>query len=572
MIENNAEVSLGIEIIYDSKKNMPLEGICDMGFKARQDEIIRLIANAAQDQPLLSSGLWFHHDIRDNFYYASYLFAAALEAGEKLPFEASAAKQKAEGVLLEVLQLQDRNESSATYGHWPLNLGEDPRQAAPHPLPVELMGSLMAFFASRYSGQLSEALASAFDTALLHVYRSGFYRQANTFGHHDAKYTAAKLIFGQRFADAELLGDGHANLRLTLAHVRKEGMSEYSSLPWFWHWVQAFTCAWHMLDDRSIQLELADLLDYLWCERADFYLKGTWAGAHCRGQKHDTPLDGNVLFDYVQFGDFELPLALPRTEYAGFLYYKAPEHALRKALDRSQPSEVKKTVIKRSEAGAVHLHSYAYVTADFAAGGMWERYEEFDNEQHRWDITLPLGQQNGVNQAYFFHPSDPNAAEDARHQTGHTEVLFHKNAIAALYPLPEHASHTIIGVLPKADWQEERGLLLAKVGTVYLAAYLMQPYVLEQLSDRCLVISEAKHNGVVIEAISETYAEENGIADFAAFQEKARKHVPLWSIDLALGVNYTTWDGTALELTAGRDGTSTKIINGQAVDFSGYLM
>ena len=131
-----------------------------MSFTARQNEIIRKIAILAQSQTVLSSGLWFHHDIRDNFYYASYLFAASVDFPEQLPFDAEAAKQLAQGILLEVLRLQDQNSESATYGHWPLNLGEAPREAKPNVLPVELMGSLMAFFTSRYRAHFDERLAT----------------------------------------------------------------------------------------------------------------------------------------------------------------------------------------------------------------------------------------------------------------------------------------------------------------------------------------------------------------------------------------------------------------------------
>ena len=42
-----------------------------------------------------------------------------------------------------------------------------------------------------------------------HIYDSNFYRKPVTsYGHHEAKYTAAKLIFGQRYEDAALLDDG----------------------------------------------------------------------------------------------------------------------------------------------------------------------------------------------------------------------------------------------------------------------------------------------------------------------------------------------------------------------------
>lgn len=327
-----------------------------------------------------------------------------------------------------------------------------------------------------------------------------------------------------------------------------------------------------MTEDSSIQQELAELLDYLWGERAAFYLKGAWVGAHCRGQKHDIPLDSNVLHDYVQFGDFELPSEMPRTEYAGFLYYQAPESALQTALNRSEPVEVKKIITKVSESGKAILHSYAYITAEFAAGGVWERYEEFDNEQQRWDISLPLGTQGGVNQAYFFHPSETNAIKDARHQTGHTDVLFHKNTIAALYPLPNDASPTILGVLPNAEWQQDAGMLLGQTGSVYWAVYLMQPYRLEQLSDRCLVTSEGRQNGVVIEAISRNDAQKRGISSYAAFQEEARRNAPDWAAESNLSVRYKTLNGSVLQLNADSNSNSGKSINGQAVNFSEYAL
>jgi len=543
-----------------------------MSFAVRQKEIIREIAIAAHHQPILSSGLWFHHDLRDNFYYASYLFAAAVDQTEPLPFEQEYAKQTAEAVLLEVLALQDQDTQSATYGHWPLRLELLPKDSKPNTLPVELMGSLMAFFAGQYRTYFDEKLVQAFDSALMHIYRSGFYHQKNVFGHHDAKYTAAKLIFGQLFADAELLEDGRSNLQLTLAHIRKHGMSEYNSMPWFWHWVQAFTCAWHEISDTAIKQELADMLDFLWNERAAFYLKGAFVGAHCRGQKHDIPLDSNVLHDYVQFGDFELPEQMPRTEYAGFLFYEAPEAVRLIALDRSEPAEVKKAITKLTDEGTTMLHSYAYITSDYAIGGMWERFTEFDNEQHRWDISLPLGQHSGVNQLFFFHPAESNAVDDLRHQTEHTEVLFYKNTIMALYPIPTDIDNSIVGVLPCVEWQQEPGLLLGRTDHVYLAVYIMQPYVLERLSDRCIVTSEGSQNGVIVEAISYSDALESGISSYDVFAAESRRNMPAWSTEELLRVRHVSHDKSVLELSADSLGSSEKLINGNCVDFSEYMI
>lgn len=544
-----------------------------MSFQDRQNEIICKVAVLAERQPLLSSRLWFHNDIRDNFYYASYLFAAAVNKPDRLPFEAEAAKKTAAAVLLEVLQLQDQNPNSETYGHWPLNLEPSPRQAKPHVLPVELMGSLMAFFAANYKSHFDKTLTAEFDAALTHIYRSGFYRvPMHHFNHHEAKYTAAKLIFGQLFEDAELFEDGRSSLQRTLSHIQKQGMSEYGCLPWFWHWVQAFTCAWQMTDDASVKKTLGEMLDFLWNERAAFYLKGTWAGTHSRGLRHDIPLDGNVLHDYVQFGDFKLPEEMPRTEYAGFLYYAAPETARHTALNRNEPAEVKKTITKLAGADTIKLHSYAYITADFAAGGMWERYEEFDNEQHRWDITLPLGRQAGINQAYFFHPSGAYSNDDPRHQSRHTEVLYHKNTIIALYPIPEDVPNQIVGVLPKTDWQQERNVLLGQTGHVYFAVYLMQLYQLELLNDRCTVTSGGSRNGVVMEVMSNTTAARLGLNSFEAFAAEAKRNQPVWSSDESFAVQYITLEQAKLRISIDRHGNPDKRINEQPIDFTGYSL
>jgi hypothetical protein len=543
-----------------------------MTYKDRQIEIIVKAAEQAYRLPELNSGLWFHHDIRDNFYYASYLFAAAAEYPERVAFDAAAAKEKAAAILLEVLMLQDQNPESATYGHWPLHLEPIPREAKPHVLPVELMGSLMAYFTATYKDHFDATLHTAFQSALIHVHRSGFYRQPkNHFGHHDAKYTAAKLIFGQRFDDEELLEDGKNSLQLTLSHVRKQGMSEYGSLPWFWHWVQAFTCAWRMAADASAKQALSEMLDYLWAERAAFYLKGTWVGAHSRGLKHDVPKDGNVLHDYVQFGDFRLPDEMPRTEYAGFLHYEAPVSARKLALHRSEASVVTKLVTKLDDR-ASKLHSYAYITEDFAAGGMWERYEEFDNEQHRWDFTLPLGKAEGVNQAYFYHPSDSGTIQDPRHQSRHAEVLYDKNAIIALYPIPEGTEKRIFGVLPKTDWLQEPGLLLGRTGNVLWSIHLMQPYRLETLSDRCVVTSDGSRNGVVMEAVTLETARQLGLSSFDAFASAMRRNRPSWTSAAALQVRYKAMDASSLHLSVDGQGAVERFINERPVDFSGYTV
>ncbi|ACT03250.1 hypothetical protein [Paenibacillus sp. JDR-2] len=493
------------------------------GQQQRQIEIIQAVALSAQSLPMLASGLWFHHDIRDNFYYASYLFAAAVDEEIQSVLDNPAdSKKKAEGVLARVLQLQQKDPAEPLYGHFPLNLNPSPELAKAHELPVELMGSLMVYFYTRFGQYLGAELQEGFELALHHIYEGGFYRNPlQLFHHHEAKYTAAKIIFGQRYEDQELLEDGIASLKRTVERVTAQGMPEYGALPWFWHWVQAFTCAWELTAEPALKQQLAELLDYLWRERALLYLKGAWVGAHSRGWPHDAPADRNVLHDYVQFGDFPRGDRMPRTEYAGFLCYPAPEDALQRALERDQPEVVRKQIIKIDTGEQIPLHSYAYVTKDYAAGGIWERVKEFDNEQIRWMVSFPVTGENSVNQLYFFHPGDGWREGDPRHQSEYAEVLYDKNRILTLFPVPEHAEQQeIIGVLPAGTWIRQEAGLFGQVQNCFVSILLHGHFTFEELEEYNLVRLQGEPAAVAVEILGRDEAEKLGIGSLAAFAER----------------------------------------------------
>ncbi|MEC0133295.1 MULTISPECIES: hypothetical protein [Paenibacillus] len=528
-------------------------------YKERQKEIIFNIALEAEQRSLLESGLWFHDDVRNNFYYASYLFAAAVDDSFELPFDREQAKQKAQDVLLEILMLQNRQPGTELYGHWPLGLNPVPRDASPHELPVELMGNLLAYFCKRYGGALNAQLRIVLNTAFGHIYRSDFYRKpVVTFGHHEAKYTAAKLIFGTMFADEILLEDGRQSLKDTLAYIRTKGMPEYGSLPWFWHWVQAFTCALELVppEDTELTTSLKEMLDHLWNVRAEFYLRGAWVGAHSRGWPHDVPGDANVLHDYVQFGDFQLPEMMPRTEYAGLLFYQASDEILAAAMNHQSPVEVRKItqkVVPTDPQPQPLLHSYAYITEEFAAGGMWERVEEFDNEQLRWAFSLPVSGEGGANQLYFFHPGQGYNEGDPRHQSRYMEVLYHKNVIISLFPIPQGEKNTIIGVLPQGEWKQEPNTLYGQVGETYVVIYLSHSYQLQERSRFIEVSVAGMPGGVIVEALGIKKAAECGIIGLEAFAAAMAHKERNFEVGEVLAANYTNMDGESLVLSISRE-------------------
>ncbi|MBY9077426.1 hypothetical protein KIH86_25080 [Paenibacillus sp. HN-1] len=543
--------------------------------RERQRQLIVAIAEEAAGLPLLEGGLWFHDDVRNNFYYASYLFAAAKDHSLDVTFDRIEAAVQAESVLERTLLLQNRVPGTKLFGHWPLGLAPVPAEAPPHELPVEIMGSLMAYFRKRYGDALSERVRTLLDSAIGHVYASVFFRKPlEHYGHHEAKYTAAKLIFGSLFDDRELLEDGRACLKETLRYIRESGMPEYGSLPWFWHWVQAYTCALEMApeSDDDLRRSLKDMLDYLWGQRALFHLKGAWVGAHSRGWPHDVPGDANVLHDYVQFGDFALPGEMPRTEYAGFLYYEAPEAARVLALDRSQPAEVKKATRKVVPGGPAQpeLHSYAYIAEDYAAGGLWERVDEFDNEQLRWAYSLPVKPGRRVNRLYFFPPGDGYHEGDPRHQSRHMEVLYRRNMTAALFTGPDGSLHPV-GVLPPGTWLAKPRALYGVAAGVYFAVYLSGEYGLTERSDYTEVNLCQPQGGVVVEALGAAEAAASGIAGLENFAEAMETGRPVFEWDGAAIVS-VTWDSSAGEriFLAARPEGPYASVDGVPVSFEDY--
>ncbi|UUZ90394.1 hypothetical protein LJK87_31355 [Paenibacillus sp. P25] len=58
-------------------------------------------------------------------------------------------------------------------------------------------------------------------------------------------------------------------------------------------------------------------------------------------------------------------------------------------MQRTEPCEVKRRIRFAGASGEVdsEAHTYAYVAPDYAVGGVWERREEYDNEQLRWDVS-----------------------------------------------------------------------------------------------------------------------------------------------------------------------------------------
>jgi len=456
----------------------------------------------------------------------------------------------------------------------------EPIKAETNSLPVEFFGSFLLHFSEKYKGTFSEKLQEEVNKVLKSIYYSNLKsRKPEIFNHHETKIFVIQLMYGQYFNDAAMKHNGFCYLKAVYDHTAEYGIREYGSLPWLWHWIQSVTFAQEYLRDEPIKEVLTNLLNLLWKERAAFYLKGAWVGAHSRCLPHDVPNDENTLIDYIQFGDFPMPSSITRLEAAGFLSYQVPEPIHELAVNRLQPVEVKKRIqLVTGEEEKDSLHHYAYITSSYAIGGMWERTEEYLNEQHRWDISLPVKNNDTINQVYFFHPGDgyQEDIQDERHQSRYCEVLFHKNVVCALYHgFPNESHPFIVGFLPKGEWLQDGKNLYGRVGDVFIAIHLANPFSLIEKGRNLLVKSFGSSNGIAIEVLSEYEINSRNIHNFMEFTQYMESQTFIFELQGGdeLAIQYQTTQGDQLKLEY--DTLSEKVtrfIDGQPIHFDNYKL
>ncbi|AEI39617.1 hypothetical protein [Paenibacillus mucilaginosus] len=556
----------------------------------RRQQVLRHAAEQALTLPLLSSGLWFHSDLRDNFYFATHLFAYTADGAESwAPSLRSSGRDLAADVLRRVLLLQDRDSSSATYGHWPLHLGETPAEAKPHPLPVELMGCLLLLFYERYGSRLPEDLANMMSASLEHLYRSPVYRhRLHALNHHEAKHTAQKLLLGGRFSDESLLQEGKACTLRILEQIERFGFKEYGCLPWHWHWIQAFTCVWELAEDPETRSLAEQLLEKLWLLRAEAYVPGAWAGARSRVWPHDAPRDRNTSHDYIQFGDFPAPATFPRLEGAALFTYEVSGAVRNTAAASVRPHEICRRIGFAGVEGPAEAwaHTYLYRTPDYALGGIWERREEFDNEQIRWALTLPLSgrpSQESVNQLLFFHPGAGYREGDDRHASPYGEVLFHRGTVVQLWSLPVgcpgDTADFLVGCLPQGAWHfTESGGSARLDSGVFLSFRLLHGYTVTEKPDRFSLSSPLRGGagGVILEVLSTPEAALLGVRtgeEWAAYTEDASR-IPQWRTagPGSLSVCYNAHDDSRLFLELEEGRLKSRTIEGSPPELAAYLI
>lgn len=541
---------------------------------SRRTEILRLAAETALTLPVLPSGFWFHKDIRDNLFYALHLHLAACREDIPLAADRQTAKDTAENMLLRVLRLQQRDPEAERYGHWPLNLGNDPQSAPAHPLPAELVGNILCLYYVKFRAYLSDALKDELKTSLTHLHRSKIYDvPQQAFHHHEAKLFNMKITLGAGLGDSELAEDGHRNLQAILHRLTSRGFQEYGCLPWFWHWVQAFICTLEITEDPQIRQTAARVLEWLWTYRAKCYLQGAWIGPRSRSLANDAPADRNYIADYIQFGDFSLPSAIYRLEGFALFDYEVPAE-IAAAARSGETSEWNFTVPPHPHtANDQPLHQSIYRTEQFAVGGVYERVEEFDNEQIRWAVSLPIRKDASANQLYFFHPGKHYKPGDLRHASDFGEILLHRQTAAALYPVPAGEDGTIVGALPLGEWTTRGNDWFGSADDVYFAVFLARPATASIGSDKLALTCSGSDNGVVVEVASREEAAAQEITTLEQWAERLAARRPQFAGrgEQGCSVTYRTFQGTELLLNVpAGGGTPERKINGSDLSFDRF--
>lgn len=540
-------------------------------FHDRQKTVLQLAANKALTTPRLSSGLWFHDDMRNNLYYAMHLYVAACTEEIELLCPKTWAKEVAEEILLQLLQLQERNAEVALYGHFPLGLGTDPSQAKAHELPVELVGNLLVLLATKYESMLTTALKEQLHVSLFHIYKSGLAKVPQVYyHHHETKRFHLQINLGTYFDDQELIKQGHQHIRVILERVQTLGFQEYGILPWFWHWVQSASVVWETVKQEEVKETVQQLLNWLWTYRAEHYLQGAWIGARSRGWAHDIPADRNVLFDYIQFGDCPLPDAIVRLEAAGLIDYDAGEFIRSIALQEETTERVymiPRPAVDEKQEKQSSLCEYVFKTKYYAVGGIQEYFREFDNEQLRYQITFPVRKDGTANQAYFFHPGQGYLEGDLRHASGCGEVLLYKQVAAILFPIPESERDVIVGSLPHGRWQMDQNCWVGDLNDIYLIIHIWQRNEADISSSGVKLYSSGRNNGVVMEVVTKEEAQSRGINTLDMLHRQiADNRAHFASDDKTINVNYCSFHGHEISLSVDRsNGTINRLVNAKNI-------
>lgn len=217
------------------------------------------------------------HRTRESLKYA----VALLDAG------GTAQLDRAQQILERVIDLQDQDPASRTYGIWPWFLEEPLQQMSPPDWNwADFCGTQLLQVALNHSGRLSVPLSQKVRASILHAGRSIKRRNVGP-GYTNIALmgTYVTLVAGEHFSDKELFGYGKQRLRRFYKYCDERGsFTEFNSPTYTRVAIEEISRMIAHVEDTAAQEWLTELNQFAWHHLARRFHAPTrqWAGPHSR--------------------------------------------------------------------------------------------------------------------------------------------------------------------------------------------------------------------------------------------------------------------------------------------------
>lgn len=384
-------------------------------------------------------------------------------------------------------------------------------------------------------------------------------------------------------------------IEIWMRGVVTEGQMEFDSPNYLTTFLAPLLTLRDHARDSTLRRGAAGMLEWILADYAVESLDGLYAGGHSRDYPwHATAPQTapNMGWGWLYFG--EGPMAW-RSEYlpvAALASWVPPTILADIARDRSVPYEHRerkrvRNVLRYGDELNPRVYKTTWMTSAFALGSLQGGVLQ-PIQQHTWDVTYT--DDDGGGSIFFLHPyfagtelatffpEEPEWLTDQvnRFHTTYTDpdkwvasspwerVFQHRNALIALYDLPDTARHGHIDGYFPADLARREvdpsGWIFAQGGDAYVAVRPLRTGEWRREPDGSWRFrSSVRRNGVVVEAAAASEVE-----SWEAWKARVRAAPVIVSEQGALGVRYVGTAGDTLDFAF----PDERRLNGAAVDLA----
>jgi len=320
------------------------------------------------------------HPTRESLIYA----LALLQRGR------SDDVKRSEVIIHKVIQLQDKDSSSATFGVWPWHLEEPLEEmASPDFNWADFCGTLIAHILVKHSPQLPGGLQQEMRACLRHATSAIRKRDVG------AEYTNVAVlgggvcaVAGELLDDKELLRYGRQRLQKAVEHVNYHGtFNEYNSPPYCKVVIAECERTLHLVRDAETRGAAESLRRTAWKVVAESFHAGTqqWAGPHARTSR-ERLREETADFLSTRIGlPIETHPSMVGGEPRGSAVVKplpCPEELVPRFRDlRAEPSQFARTFIRR-DPESHSISGTTWIEKEFCLGSV--------NHSSFWTQRKPL--------------------------------------------------------------------------------------------------------------------------------------------------------------------------------------